>query len=215
MTLPKRSTKSTLVVGIDLAGSPNRNTGICLLKNMSILSCATLRSDAEILSFINSSRPDIIAIDAPLTLPPGRKSIENRTGEHFRACDRELRMRGIPFFPITLGPMRLLTMRGINLKKLLNELGYLVIEIYPGAAQDIWKIVRKQRGLKELEKGLQKLGLKGLKKGRNGDELDAITGALVGRLYLKKQAEVLGDFEAGAIVIPKVNSFDQRLEKVK
>jgi predicted nuclease with RNAse H fold len=205
LTLPRRTKKSTLVVGVDLAGSPNRNTGICLLKDMKILSCSTVHSDVEILSFINSARPDIIAIDAPLNLPPGRKSIEERTGEHFRPCDRELLKRGIRFFPITLGPMRSLTIRGINLKKLLNELRYEVIEIYTGAAQDIWKIVRKQGGLKKLEKGLEKLGLKGLGKGRNGDELDAITGALVGRLYLKKQAEVLGNFVEGAIVIPKVN----------
>jgi predicted nuclease with RNAse H fold len=172
---------------------------------MTILSCATVHTDVEILSFINSARPDIIAIDAPLNLPPGRKSIEERTGEHFRPCDRELLKRGIRFFPITLGPMRSLTIRGIKLKELLNELRYDVIEIYPGAAQDIWKIVRKQGGLKKLEKGLEKLGLKRVGKGRNGDELDAITGALVGRLYLKKQAEVLGNFGEGAIVIPKVS----------
>ena len=79
------------------------------------------------------------------------------------------------------------------------------VEIYPGAAQDIWKIVRKQGGLKKLANGLEKLGLKGLRKRRNGDELDAITGAVVGRLYLKNQAEVLGNFAEGAIVFPKAN----------
>jgi uncharacterized protein len=203
MTLPKK--KTTLVVGIDLAGSPNRNTGICLLKDRTILSCATVHSDAEIISFINSSRPDIIAIDAPLNLPPGRKSIEERTDAHFRPCDRELLKRGIRFFPITLGPMRSLTVRGMRLKELLTELCYDVIEIYPGAAQDLWKIPRKQGGLKKLEKGLKQLGLKGLGKNRNGDELDAITGAMVGRMYLKNQAEVLGNFKEGAIVIPIIN----------
>ena len=37
----------------------------------------------------------------------------------------------------------------------------------------------------------------------NGDELDAVTGALVGRMYLKGKAEVLGDFKTGAIIVPK------------
>jgi len=37
----------------------------------------------------------------------------------------------------------------------------------------------------------------------NGDELDAVTGALVGRLYLKGKAEVLGSFSEGAIVVPR------------
>ncbi|MFI5305395.1 MAG: hypothetical protein ACHQYP_11455 [Nitrospiria bacterium] len=62
---------------------------------MNIVSCATVHSDDEILSFITDARPDIIAIDAPLNLPPGRNSIEERTGEHFRRCDRELWKRGI------------------------------------------------------------------------------------------------------------------------
>jgi hypothetical protein len=195
--------KTTHVVGVDLAGSPARNTGICLLKGMTVASFATMHSDEEILAFIDQARPDLVAVDAPLSLPPGRRSIEERTGEHFRSCDRELLKRGIRFFPITLGPMRSLTTRGIRLKEMLVQRGYEVIEIYPGAAQDLWKIVRKQGGLLKLRRGLEKLGLKKLAKDMNGDELDAVTGALVGRLYLKGEAEVLGTFSEGAIVIPK------------
>lgn len=37
----------------------------------------------------------------------------------------------------------------------------------------------------------------------NGDELDAVTGALVGRLFLQNKAEVLGNFKEGAIITPK------------
>ncbi len=199
---PAKKRKTTVVVGVDLAGSPRRNTGLCLLRGMTATATATMHSDDEILSFIERARPDLVAIDAPLNLPPGRKSLEERNGEHFRPCDRELLRRGIRFFPITLGPMRSLTMRGIMLKDILVQRGYQVIEIYPGAAQDIWKIARKQGGLLRLRRGLDKLGLKGLAKNMNGDELDAVTGALVGRMYLKGHAEVLGNFMEGAIVIP-------------
>ncbi len=195
--------KTTHVVGVDLSGSPGRNTGICLLKGMTVASFATLHTDDEILAFIDQARPDLVAIDAPLSLPPGRRSIEERTGEHFRSCDRELLKRGIRFFPITLGPMRSLTTRGIRLKETLVQRGYEVIEIYPGAAQDVWKIARKQGGLLKLWSGLEKLGLKKLTKNMNGDELDAVTGALVGRLYLKGEAEVLGTLSEGAIIVPK------------
>jgi len=66
---------------------------------------------------VKNAQPDLIAIDAPLNLPPGRKSLDDKNGEHFRPCDRELQKRGIRFFPITLGPMRSLTQRGIDLKK--------------------------------------------------------------------------------------------------
>lgn len=36
----------------------------------------------------------------------------------------------------------------------------------------------------------------------NGDELDAVTAALVGQFFLRGKAEVLGNFKRGAIVIP-------------
>ena len=65
------------------------------------------------------------------------------------------------------------------------------------------KIARKQGGLSKLRRGLEKLGLNGLTRGMNGDELDAVTGALVGQLFLEGKAEVLGNFKQGAIVIPK------------
>lgn len=200
---PRNKSTPTRVVGLDLAANPKRNTGICLLEGMTVAVCATVHSDDEIRAFVEAARPELVAIDAPLSLPPGRKSIEDRTGEHFRSCDRELLRRGIRFFPITLGPMRSLTTRGIRLKKRLVRVGCGVIEVYPGAAQDVWKIPRKQQGLPKLRRGLETLGLIGLTHTMNGDELDAVTGALVGRLYLKGRAELLGNFRDGAIILPK------------
>jgi len=190
------------VVGIDLAGSPKRDTGICTLKKDNVTFCTTLHTDQEIIDFLEKENPALIAIDAPLNLPPGRRSMKDKNGEHFRPCDRELLRRGIRFFPITLGPMRLLTERGIRLKRFLTRRGYSVIEVYPGAAQDIWHTGRKQDGLSKLRKGLEKLGVNGLSKKMTGDELDAVTAALVGRLFLRGRAEVLGNFKQGAIVIP-------------
>lgn len=193
------------VVGIDLAGSPKRNTGICTLRGEKITSWTTVFADEEIFDFVERAKPDLVAIDAPLNLPPGRKTIDDRNGQHFRVCDRELLRRGIRFFPITLGPMRSLTLRGIALKKKLKRKGYEVIEMYPGAAQDVWGIPRKQEGLEKLLRGLRKLGAKGLDNKMNGDELDAVTGALVGHLFLRGKAEVLGNFKEGAIVVPISN----------
>jgi len=190
------------VVGVDLAGSQSRNTGICTLKKDNITSCTILHTDQEIVDYIEKEKPALIAVDAPLNLPPGRKSIEDKNGEHFRPCDRELLKRGIRFFPITLGPMRMLTKRGIHLRRILTRLGYPMIEVYPIAAQDIWHIGRKQDGLSKLRRGLEKLGVKGLSIKMAGDELDAVTAALVGNLFLRGKAEVLGSFKRGAIVIP-------------
>jgi len=88
------------------------------------------------------------------------------------------------------------------LKKTLTARGYSVVEVYPGAAQDIWKIGRKQDGLSRLRRGLQRLGVKGLRQKMSGDELDAVTAALVGQWFLRGKAEVLGNFRLGAIIIP-------------
>jgi predicted nuclease with RNAse H fold len=193
--------KDFLIAGIDLAGVPHRPTGWCVLKGLKART-GLLYSDEEILSRVRENKPDLIAIDAPLTLPPGRKSMEERTGSHFRPCDEELRRRKIRFFPITLGPMRGLTERGIRLRKILEKEGFRVVEIYPGGAQDVWRIPRARNDLPGLRRGLGHLGAKGLKTESTDHELDAVTGALVGRLFLQGKAEVYGDFKSGAIIMP-------------
>jgi hypothetical protein len=136
-------------------------------------------TDAQILERIRGIKPALVPIDAPLSLPPGRKSLEERTGVHFRECDRELLRRHIKFFPITLGPMRKLTMRGINLKRVLQAEGIIAVEAYPGGAQDILGIPRKQKGLDKLRAGLMTLSLEGLNDGLSDHELDAVTCAYV------------------------------------
>ncbi len=190
-----------IVVGLDLAGAPGRPTGFCLLGGLEART-QDLFSDEEILAACAAS-PDLVAIDAPLHLPPGRSSIHDRNDSHYRPCDLELRRRKIPFFPITLGPMRGLTERGMRLRAELEARGVRTVEMYPGGAQDIWRIPRARRDRKGLRRGLARLGLKGLWPGASDHELDAATGALVGRLHLQGRAEVFGDFETGAIIMPR------------
>ena len=189
------------VACVDLAGVPHRPSGWCLLEGMKA-ETGLLYADEEILDHVREEKPDLVAIDAPLTLPPGRKSIDERNDSHYRPCDMELRRRKIPFFPITLGPMRVLTKRGIKLRKIMESEGFWVVEIYPGGAQDIWNIPRARSSLSGLRNGLRKLGITGLKKECMDHELDAATGALVGYFFLEEKAEVYGDFESGAIIMP-------------
>jgi len=82
-------------------------------------------------------------------------------------------------------------------------MGFRVIEIYPGGAQDIWRIPRAKKDKAGLRKGLARLGLRGLRQTATEHELDAASGALVGLLFLEGKAEVLGDFRTGAIVLPR------------
>lgn len=190
-----------LVVGLDLAGSPARPTGFCIFRGMRA-ETRVVYSDEEIIKDIEEVKPEIIAIDAPLSLPDGRKSIEDRNNVHLRECDRELLKRKIKFFPVTLGPMRKLTERGIRLKKILENKGYKVIEVYPGGAQDILNIPRKQKGLDKLINGLKKLKIIGLTNEMNDHELDAITCAYVGKLFLEGKTLTFGT-PTKSIIMPK------------
>lgn len=177
------------VVGLDLAGSEKRTTGFCLIDdNLNVVTQA-LKTDEEIISETLKVTPDVVSIDAPLCLPKGRESLEKRGPPHLRACDRELLKMKIKFFPITLGPMRLLTKRGMKVKEFFESKGLTVIETYPGSIQDILGMPRKQTGLEKLRKALIRYGIRGdvKKKQTTHDELDAITSALVGKMFLEKR----------------------------
>ncbi len=190
-----------VIVGLDLAGVETRPTGFCVLDGMHATT-ADLYGNEEVLQKTIECKPEVIGIDAPLSLPTGRASIEDRTGPHLRDCDRELIKNGIRFFPITLGPMRKLTQRGINLRGILEEKGFTVLEVYPGGAQDIFGIPRKQKGLEKLLAGLEKLGILGLNAGMSDHELDAVTCAYVGKLFLEGKCVVYGSGKQ-TLVMPK------------
>jgi predicted nuclease with RNAse H fold len=190
-----------LIVGLDLAGVESRPTGLCILRDMEA-ETSLVYKDEEVLKIIMESKPKIVAIDAPLSLPSGRESVEQRTNVHLRECDKELLRRGIEFFPITLGPMRKLTNRGINLRRTLEKEHLRVIEVYPGGAQDILGIPRKQQGLEKLRAGLEKVGIMRLDHRMSDHELDAVTCALVGKLLLEGKSITYGTSEQ-ALVMPK------------
>ena len=189
------------IVGLDLAGVESRPTGFCILRGLNA-ETSLVYEDEEVLSRTVDGRPKLVAIDAPLSLPAGRDSIYQRTKVHLRECDRELQRRGIRFFPVTLGPMRRLTSRGMNLKRVLESKGLRVVEVYPGGAQDVLGIPRKQRGLDGLRAGLERVGVRGLNDHMSDHELDAVTCAFVGKLLLEGKATVYGNSEQ-AIIMPK------------
>ena len=193
--------------GIDLAGSIRRPTGACTINRRLRVSCVVLHSDDEILSFVERSGAKVVAIDAPLALPIGRHCLGEhcRGREHFRACDLALRRMGIRFFPISLGPMRALTQRGMNLRKRLEDLRVEAIETYPGAAQDLLGIKRKQHGLGQLQSSLRDLGCSGdiVTRQLTGDELDAVSCALVAKEYSEGKYLAVGNPSEIMMILPR------------
>lgn len=193
------------VVGLDLAGSAHRSTGFCLLRGARRVETKVLHDDEEILAAVREAEPILVSIDAPLSLPAGRRSLEARGPPHLRACDRELLRRRIRFFPLTLGPMRLLTARGLRLKARLERDGLPVVESYPGAAQDILGLPRKGLGVERLRRALRNRGFSGSIERRRTthDELDAVVCAWVGYLYALGRAEEIGDPSEGIMILPR------------
>jgi uncharacterized protein len=192
------------VVGLDLAGSPRRDTGCCVLSGPRSVRASVLKDDEAIVRAVRAVRPELVIIDAPLSLPRGRRTIEDRSGPHFRECDRELRRLGVPFFPLTLGPMRMLTVRGMRLARRLSRMGFSTREGYPGGAQDLLGMPRKNAGARRLQSRLIREGLGGdlLRRPLTHDELDAVTLGWVGYLHLRGKAMAVGDDREGTIVLP-------------
>lgn len=188
------------ILGIDLAGSEKRNSGYCILGEDGAR-FGILRSDEEVISLVGKEKPAIVAMDAPLSLPEGRRRIEEKNEKHFRECDVMLRDMGIKFFPITIGPMRMLTKRGIELKKKIRKGNkkIKIIEVFPGATYDVYGVGRKNK--EEIAGWAKKFGVD-VRNAKTQDELDAVACAITGKLYSQGKA-ILLDGKDGAIAIPK------------
>lgn len=188
-------------LGIDLSGTPKNPSGIAKVKNFKIVTKLAYH-DEEILE--EGKAHKFIYIDAPLSLPGGRSSIEEKNEHHFRECDLKLRILGIRFFPVTLGGMRKLTQRGILLREELIKEGKEVFEVFPGAFYDVFGVKRKDKRviLSFYLQFLEKFGLTLEKKSFTQDELDAIACLLTGILHRLGKGEELSG-EDGCIIIPK------------
>ncbi len=190
-------------IGIDLAGVASRPTGVCVMDGNLYVNTCLAYTDDDIIRQIIEVKPDVVAIDAPLALPHGRESLEKQNNVHLRECDRTLLRMGIKFFPLTLGPMRQLTKRGIAMRMVLESKGLTVIETYPGAAQDILHIPRKGKGLDKLAEGLRLVDVRNLASNMSSHELDAVTCALVGIMYLKGEHQAIGDPDEMLMILPR------------
>jgi predicted nuclease with RNAse H fold len=180
------------VIGVDLTGSEKRASGLAHLDGVGQTVTWRLKTDLEIIDKVKSLGADLISIDSPLSLPEDKTKI-------YRDCELELKRRGIGVYWCLLPSMKALTLRGIGLAIQLRLEGFTVIESYPGAAQDILGLPRKNKGNQALADALFNYGIRG-DLNVSHDELDAITAAIVGQLYLK------GNYEAlGCLIIPKAS----------
>lgn len=200
--------KTLRIVGIDLTGSEERATGWCLLTG-NRATTMLLHADKELIEQTVRSKPDIVSIDSPLSLPKGRKRVSDDDPGRakfgiMRECERTLKRRGVNVYPCLINSMQNMTARGIRLAKKLRSKGIPVIESYPGAAQDIMGIPRKRASLAFLKEGLRDFGILGdfNETKVTHDEVDAITSAVVALFFWSGKFEALGNDDEEYLIVP-------------
>ncbi len=182
------------ILGIDLAGKQENPSGVAFLVDHKI-KLFTRYDDKEILDLINDLKPQVIVIDAPLSLPKGRCCLEKNckcaVGGHFRQAERDIRQYG-RVLPLTFMGMKMLTMRGIKLSTELKK-EYEVLESHPHTTSKILKFEDPYSGLNQFFN---------ISSEANEHELDAGILTLTGLLYLKNCYITLGDPDEGIIILP-------------
>ena len=204
--LSARFGRVPVVVGIDLRAKTFNPTGWALCEGARA-ETRVVHTDEDILKLTFAARPDLVSIDAPLSLPRGRHSVSDDSpcrakGGIVRDAERILWARGIRVYPALIRQMQGLTQRGIDLTRQLESRGIRVIESYPGAAQDILNIPRKRIDESLLRLGLAQFGYR-FRGAKTHDELDAITSAMVGQFYLADEYERIGADDEGFMIVPK------------
>lgn len=207
-----RAAMDVTVVGIDLSGGPKSITGWSSIRG-SDSATKPMRTDEEIIEATLAARPDIVSIDAPLSLPSGRLRVDDDDPTRAkygitRHSERELRRRGVNTYPALIRSMQGLTARGIHIAATLRDFGLPVIESFPGAMQDILGMPRKGLSLDALKISLQEYGLTGsyLQAPVTHDEIDALSSAIVGQLFWEGKFEALGDSSENYMIVPNIDA---------
>jgi len=191
-------------IGVDLTSSDKRRSTYALLDtDLRVISICDLRTDAAIIAAIRLHRPDLVAIDAPLSRP--------KNPQRGRDCERELNRRKIHIFPTTNKSfIKRLNSRGIKLKKALEKLRFKVIEVYPYASATVlWSKGKpvpkktKPEGIAWFRQQLRReIPYTKPYKKLNHDECDAIIAAYTAYLKHQKKTERIGYRDEGIIYIP-------------
>jgi len=181
-----------IIIGIDLAGIPTNPTGWATWKNKKISACE-LHTDQEIIETTLNCQPNLVAIDAPLSLP--KEGL-------LRQTNREMHKKGYPVLPPLFRAMEKLTLRAIKIAEELKKGGINILEVHPASTTKALKIPPKD--MKRTQAIFLQMGLKGDLEKRilTAHEIDAVAAALTGYLYLQGKTELIGNETEGYIVVP-------------
>jgi predicted nuclease with RNAse H fold len=197
------------IVGIDF-GSKFAGTSVICYNHAHqvrlISSSKNADADAFLLTELEYLQPDLVMIDAPLSLP-GVYWLGNGYRDHFfRSCDRELQAMS----PMFLGG---LTARAMSLRKALNSRIFKedfmgMLETYPRKLAEILGLMpvgykeRADRLPAIVEHLIEVLGVRiNAPQVSTWHHLDALLAFLSGLRYLEKNSIMLGIPEEGTVVV--------------
>ena len=152
-----------------------------------------LYTDKEIIETTLNHQPSLVAIDAPLNMP--KRSL-------LRETDREMHKKGYPVIPPLFRTMKKLTTRAIKIAKKIKKEGVNVLEVHPASTRKALEIPSKD--WRRIQAVFLQMGLKGdlEKRSLTSHEIDAVTAALTGYLYLQGKTELIGNAKEGYIAVP-------------
>jgi len=192
------------IMGIDYGNKYSGTTVICynsFYKVRFIESSKNTDADSFILTEARHVKPDLILIDAPLTLP-GIYFRRNGYSDHFfRTCDRELKAMS----PMFLGG---LTARAIRLKRELNRYGIEVMETYPRKLVELIELPTDVYKQSVDDLGIftnhlvEKLGItvnRALL--TSWHRMDALLAFLSGLRHLEKKSKRYGKMDEGVVYV--------------
>jgi predicted nuclease with RNAse H fold len=207
-------------LGIDLTSTESEPSACVGLDGKSqLVYLGFFTKNKDMVALLDFYSPQVVAIDAPLSLPLGLCCLEEscsckpKSPRKNRQCDRELRRHGLPCYPTTKKTfIKDLIYRGIELKtSIARELKQAspVIEVYPFASKV--RLFSKALPPKTAKQGIRflrdRLGeilpsLEPYLDLLNHDLCDAAIAAYTGLLYNQNRTQALGDCEEGLILIP-------------
>jgi len=207
--------------GIDLTSTEVKPSAcIGLDERLNLTYSGHLYQDSDILRVASSYGFELVAIDAPLSLPEGLCCLEEvcscqpKTGGKGRSCERELAKLGILcYFTTKKSIIKAMVYRGIRLKTELEAMGHEVIEVYPYASKVrlLGRVIpakSKTAGLAFLKRNINGLlpNISAYVDRFDHHLCDATIAAYTAFLHQQGKTEPIGEAEEGAIYLPLVDS---------
>ncbi len=209
-----------MILGVDLRASSKRSSTVVALDGDSnVVFFDAFDHDPELHEMVESCKPDLIAIGAPLGLPAGLCCLETAHSCRFsnpqnkgRQSEIDLARMGISCFFTNKGSIiRNLIYRSIQLNKHLSEMGYRVIEVYPHATKvllfgDTAPPKNSPGSVTFLKEKLTPLvaGLDPHLDAMDRNTCDAVLNAYTAVLHWQDKTEMLGTEKEGMLVLPKL-----------